>query len=466
MYGLATARRELVFNRGTVCLAGLTLPDALCTAAPWVADPRAGCQRCDALHYPSIRACLAALPEIDDQVAQWPAVRLPAVALPHLRDYQEAAAAAWEARRAGVIVMPTGTGKTEVALRIMAGQPCATLVVCPVRPLMYQWHQRIRQTLGYDAGIIGDNLFDVRPLSVTTYRSACIHMERLGNQFALLIFDECHHLPGGITADAARMAAAPWRLGLTATPMRADGKETELAELIGPRVYEQPLAAARAQHLADYAVIKYPARLSDGERATYDRLGREVAAYIADQRGENVDFAWLDAHADAATSLRARMALRAHRQRKAIEDRAEAKLEVLEEIFRNHPDSQTIVFAGSNEMARRVALRFLIPCLLNHCGKRERAAIIDGFAAGRFRALVANQVLDEGVDLPAAKLAVVLGGKASGRQAVQRLGRILRKTGAARAILYEIVCDNTGDVTRSRQRRRNDAYAGTRHLRL
>jgi superfamily II DNA or RNA helicase len=72
--------------------------------------------------------------------------------------------------------------------------------------------------------------------------------------------------------------------------------------------------------------------------------------------------------------------------------------------------------------------------------------------------LVANQVLDEGVDVPVAKVAIVIGGHASTRQAKQRLGRILRRSGEARATLYEIVCEETKDEHRSRRRRRSDAY--------
>ena len=73
--------------------------------------------------------------------------------------------------------MPTGTGKTEVALAIMRDAAVSTLVVSPVRDLMYQWHRRILRGLGYDAGIIGDSVYRVSPVSVTTYDSACIHME-------------------------------------------------------------------------------------------------------------------------------------------------------------------------------------------------------------------------------------------------------------------------------------------------
>ena len=89
--------------------------------------------------------------------------------------------------------MPTGTGKTEVALHLLNQTNCSALIVAPVRDLMYQWHRRILLALGYDAGVIGDNTFNIRPVSVTTYDSAAIHAAKLGDRFKLVIFDECHH---------------------------------------------------------------------------------------------------------------------------------------------------------------------------------------------------------------------------------------------------------------------------------
>ena len=134
--------------------------------------------------------------------------------------------------------------------------------------------------------------------------------------------------------------------------------------------------------------------------------------------------------------------------------------------FRLHAGSPVVIFAGSNAMAREVSRRFLIPCLLNHCRKKERLDVLTGLQDGSYPALVANQVLDEGVDLPDVKVAVVIGGMSSTKQAKQRLGRILRKSGNARAVLYEVVCADTNEAERSRQRRDSDAYAGTRHRRL
>jgi len=163
---------------------------------------------------------------------------------------------------------------------------------------------------------------------------------------------------------------------------------------------------------------------------------------------------------------RARAVVRAQRERQAIEDRAEGKLEVLEHLLGKHPQIPTLIFTGSNRMARTVALRFLIPCLLDHCGKSERRDILGGLRERRYHAVVANQVFDEGLDFPSAKVAVVLGGQSSPRQAQQRLGRILRPAHGQTAILYEVFCRDTGEVQRSRARRHTDAYARSRHSRI
>ena len=133
-----------------------------------------------------------------------------------------------------------------------------------------------------------------------------------------------------------------------------------------------------------------------------------------------------DLRQEYAKSPEARQVLAALRAKQLIEDRAAEKLRVLADLFRLHPDQRVLVFTGSNAMAREVSVRFLIPCLLHHCRKNERRQVLEGFRDGRFRAIVANQVLDEGVDLPEAKIAVVLGGLTSAKQAKQRLGRILR----------------------------------------
>lgn len=457
---------RITFSRGTLLLESrsLGLPQPLAEAVEWKWDARVAGWRCDAICYPRIAGLLASH-GIADTVPEWGEIRWPLDNVNPLRPEQIAAVDAWMVARSGVIVMPTGTGKTEVALSIIGDLGIATLVVAPVRDLMYQWHRRIQAALGVDAGIIGDSIHRVSPVSVTTYDSACIHMDRLGAKFGLIVFDECHHLPGGMRRDAARMSAAPMRLGLTATPERADGRHTDLVSLVGPTVYDLPISSVKGRTLAEYDVVRVPVHLDSDEQRRYDTLSEIIRTHMGERRRTKPDYSWQDLCGEIGKDPESRRAQKAWWSKKSIEDRAREKLRVLEDIFRLHAGSRVIVFAGSNVMAREVSIRFLIPCLLSHCRKRERSEILENFRQGTYPAIVANQVLDEGVDVPAAKVAVVIGGQASTRQAKQRLGRILRPSGNERATLYEVVCAETGEEERSRKRRRSDAFSASRRLR-
>jgi len=461
----------LSFDRGTLVLTGLGRSDVpeVGAAGMWRWDGRVGAWRCEAIHYASLSRALRRRwgARFRDAVMKPEAVFWPEVSLPKLRSYQTEAAAAWEqAGGRGQIIMPTGTGKTEVALAIMARTKIATLVVAPVRDLMYQWHRRILSALGYDAGIVGDGLMNLKPVTVTTYDSAYIHMARIGAGFGLLVFDEEHHLPGRCRREAAILSTAPRRLGLTATPHRADERHEDLDWLIGPVVYELPFQQVKGATLADFDVVRIPVALTAEEQATYDQCSRLIRHFLSARRKELPGYGWRDLCKESGSEPRARQAQKAYHLKQAIENRASEKLRVLEDIFRLHKGERILVFAGSNAMAIEVSRRFLAPTILSHTRKHERLAVLEGLAKGDFEVLVANRVLDEGVDVPEAKVAVVIGGQGSTRQAKQRLGRVLRRVGSARATLYEVVCENTKEVHRSRKRRRSDAYEGTVHRRI
>jgi superfamily II DNA or RNA helicase len=404
-----------------------------------------------------------------DAVRVPPRVAWPRIEAVTLRPEQQSASDAWRAAGCrGVVVMPTGTGKTEVALAIMAQTKVATLIVAPVRDLMHQWHRRILRGLGYDAGIVGDSHFNLQPITVTTYDSAYSRMPEMGDRFGLIIFDEAHHLPGRSYREAAMLCTAPMRLGLTATPERGDGRHVDLDTLVGPVVYRQDISDAKGRSLADYDIVRVPVALSDHEQNAYDQASRAVQSFFL-QKQEDIKakiavgekppvYNWQDLCGESGSDPAARAAQTAFHFKKSIENRATEKLRVIEDLFRLHAGERIIIFAGSNPMAIDVSKRFLVPTLLNHSRKKERREVLEGFAGNRFPVLVANQVLDEGVDVPAAKVAIVIGGTASTRQAKQRLGRILRRTGDVRATLYEIVCQGTNEEERSRKRRKSDAY--------
>ena len=459
----------LKWDQGSLLLDGWPRGKSPSTIDPsiWKWDSRVDNWRCNAIYYQCIKQELAEIANFCDEVMKPVSVNWPKVDLPVLRPEQTEALSCWtKSGCRGQVIMPTGTGKTEVALAAMAETKIATLVVAPVRDLMYQWHRRILKSLGYDAGIVGDNTFNIKPVTVTTYDSAYIHMSKMGAGFGLLIFDEEHHLPGRYRREAAILSTAAMRLGLTATPERSDGLHKDLDFLIGPVVYNMPFKRAKGSTLADFDVIRIPVALNDQEQQVYDQCSKVIREYIISRRKESPGYNWQDLCKESGKDPQARYAQKSYHLKTSIESRAVEKLRVLEDIFRLHNGQQTLVFVGSNAMAIEVSKGFLAPTILSHTRKKERLAVLDGFAKGLFKVLVANQVLDEGIDVPDAKIGVVIGGQGSTRQAKQRLGRILRKSGRSQATLYEVVCENTKEVHRSRSRRRSDAYERTIHRRV
>ncbi|HYP53631.1 MAG TPA: DEAD/DEAH box helicase family protein, partial [Pyrinomonadaceae bacterium] len=183
------------------------------------------------------------------------------------RPYQQQAIEEWRrAARCGVVILPTGAGKSLVAQMAIELTKRQTLVVVPTIDLMNQWYDLLMSSFKAEVGLIGGGYYEVGALTVTTYASAFRFMERLGDRFGLVIFDECHHLPSGAHRYAAEMSIAPFRLGLTATPDRADGGDLLLEQLIGPTVIRLEARDLAGEYLSDYSLVRVNVRLSADER--------------------------------------------------------------------------------------------------------------------------------------------------------------------------------------------------------
>ncbi len=159
-------------------------------------------------------------------------------------DHQQEALDAWkQGQRRGVVVLPTAAGKTYLAQMVMAATPRRTLITVPTLDLMHQWYADLEAAFpGVEVGLLGGGSRDRTPILVSTYDSAAIYAEDLGSQYALLICDECHHLPSDFHRCIAEYSISPYRLGLTATPERTDGRHEDLDALLGPVVYRRTAA--------------------------------------------------------------------------------------------------------------------------------------------------------------------------------------------------------------------------------
>lgn len=449
----------LSFASGTIEVRGWPDANASPPGSAW--DERTRCHRAPALAYADVvRALVAAkVPYVDD-ARRYEQLATGARAHREARPFQTEALDAWRrARGRGVVVLPTGAGKSHVALLAIDDKRRSTLVVAPTLDLVRQWFDLLAATFGGPIGLVGGGEHDVRAITVTTYDSAYLHMEHLGARFGLIVFDECHHLPSAGYSLAARACLAPYRLGLTATPERTDGRDAELTQLIGPTVYRKDIVELAGDYLADYDIEHVSIELDPSERAEHD-AERAIYREFVTSHGIRMSSpsGWGEFVMMSTQSADGRRAMAAYRRQRAIAFAPAAKLEYLELLLHEHRNDRAILFTQDNRAAYEIARRFLVPVITHQTKVRERSKILAGLAEGTYRAVVTSKVLNEGVDVPDANVAVILSGSGSVREHVQRLGRILRKKDGKRATLYELVTEATTETYTSERRREHSAY--------
>ncbi len=451
---------ELRFFAGTLEVHGCAEGDEwLPPSLLW--DARTRCHRAPALAYADVvRALHRAKVEYVDEARAYEELGSGARVHRSPRPFQSEALTAWEkARGRGVVVLPTGSGKSHVAVMAIDRKRRSALVVAPTLDLVRQWYDLLQSSFGVEVGVVGGGDHRVEALTVTTYDSAHIHMEHLGSRFGLVIFDECHHLPGQTYALGARLCLAPYRLGLTATPERSDGRERDLEELIGPTVYRQDIVELSGEYLADYETVRVDIDLSPEEREAHDHA-RSI--YLDFLRSQGIRMGspagWGEFIMRSSFSEQGREAMAAYREQRRLAFAAPMKLEFVEQLLTEHRHDRAIVFTQDNATAYEISRRFLVPAITHQTKVTERSEILEGLSSGRYRAVATSKVLNEGVDIPDANVAIIVSGSGSVREHVQRLGRVLRKKGDKRAILYELVTSGTSEQGTSERRREHSAY--------
>jgi superfamily II DNA or RNA helicase len=461
----------LTFENGTLRVEG---PGADETLPGVEADPRSGTLRAPAHQYAALQRYLDARGTVlDDGVLDCPDLAELDSAY-ELREYQRAALSAWEgADRRGVLELPTGSGKTVIGIEAIERLATATLVVAPTVDLVEQWRRELAAEFDVPVGQLGGGEQTLEPLTVATYDSAYLRAEELGDRFGLVVFDEVHHLGGEGYRDVARLLAAPARMGLTATFERPDGAHEVVAELVGGKVYDVDADELAGEHLAPYDVKRVEVELTPEERETYEAHQETFVDYL---RTSNIQLTsgsdYRELVKRSGTDPRAREALLAKQRARDVMMNSDAKMAELERILDRHREDRVIVFCAHNDTVYRVAERFLIPAITHRTGAEERREILRRFREGTYSRVVSANVLDEGVDVPDANVAVVLAGSGSEREFTQRLGRILRPTEdgvsgstdpearetspaslGGRALLYEVVSAETAEERVAERRR-------------
>ena len=370
-----------------------------------------------------------------------------------LRDYQEEALKAWRDNGGrGVIALPTGAGKTVIAIAAAAELSAPTLVVVYTREQVQQWVEAFRRFT--DAGgLVGAYYGDEKrlaPITVTTYQTAYRHSRVFAPRFSLLVFDEAHHLPADkFRAIAVRMPA-PYRMGLSATIEREDGKHEEIFPLIGGVVYHStPGELTRRGYLAPYVIRLVRVELKPERRREYEQLRRRYQALAAGRTFQEV----LEAarRGDPA----AVEALRVHARMREIIQEAPEKVEEVVRLAREElaRGSKVIVFTQYKRQAEEIARRLGAYLLHGDIDARRRRLALEAFKRARSGVLVVTTVGDEGLDIPDANVGIFVSGTGSRRQYLQRLGRLLRPAPGKKAVLYEVVVAGTSEEYQARRRR-------------
>ncbi|HET9017607.1 MAG TPA: DNA repair helicase XPB [Thermomicrobiaceae bacterium] len=344
-----------------------------------------------------------------------------------LRDYQREAAAVFHAGGSaqggsGVIVLPSGAGKTLVGLAAMATLQCQTLILSPSIVAARQWIREIveRTTVPPEAvGEYSGERKEIRPITVTTYQ--VLTYRRAGSEdfphfalfdqgdWGLIIYDEVHLLPAPVFRITAEIQARR-RLGLTATLVREDRRETDVFALIGPKKCDVPWKDLEHQGwIATAECHEVRIRLPEARRLPY--------------------------------------ALAEEREKYRVAAESPAKLAVLDQLVAKHADDQVLIIGQYLDQLGEVAERYDAPLITGKTPTREREKLYDAFRRGEVRLLVVSKVANFAIDLPDASVAIQISGTFGSRQEeAQRLGRILRpKEDGILAHFYTLVTRDTRD---------------------
>jgi DNA excision repair protein ERCC-3 len=369
-----------------------------------------------------------------------------------LRDYQrEAVDVFWASGGSkggsGVVVLPCGAGKTVVALGTIAAAQTHTLIVCFGTNAVHQWIDEILDKTSLDPDLIGEYTGDVKeikPITVTTYQVLTYHPSKrrrgvteetaeagaketivkkqlvaeefphlslfTSRDWGLIIYDEVHLLPAPVFRVTAEIQARR-RLGLTATLVREDGRESDVFSLIGPKKYDLPWKTLESQ----------------GWIATADCWEVRVAlpqdlrmAYAVAEEGRD-------------------------KYRIAAEN--PEKLAALDRLIAMHRDDNVLVIGQYLDQLHIIAERLEAPVITGKMPNREREKLYAAFRNGEIKRLVVSKVANFAIDLPDANVAIQVSGTFGSRQEeAQRLGRILRpKDEGVLAHFYTIVTRDTND---------------------
>jgi len=375
----------------------------------------------------------------------------------NLRDYQKEALTKWKINnRRGCIVLPTGTGKTVIALEAIKETNTSTLIVVPTLNLVEQWYEQVYNLVeGPDQlGKLGGGSEEIRTITITTYDSAYLKSSYLGNKFEFLIFDEVHHLGSDKYSLIGEQFISPLRMGLTATIEREDGKHMNIYKLVGNVIYNQDFhELSKDNHLAKFRLKKIKISMLPEESYRYNKTMNEYKQLLRDSKiFYPIKLEKLIMLSGKNPNLRKALLLKNEALDIALN--SQAKVTELENILKQNLLKKIIIFTVHTKLAYIISDRFLIPVITHRTKNDERNHILANFKKGLYKVIVTTKVLDEGTDVPDANMGIILSGTGSKREFIQRLGRVLRPKAEIENVadLIEIISADTSEIYTSTRR--------------
>lgn len=385
---------------------------------------------------------------------------------PSLRDWQQRALLAWEAQaHRGIVEAITGTGKSLVgvaAIHEVLSYGGVSAVVVPTRALVVQWSNVIRQALPRArVGQLSDGVkdsFDDHDVVVATIQS--LHRSPLKTRsLTLLVADEVHRY-GSVKYQSALSSDYSWRLGLSGTLERQQDDGVEL--YLKPYFGEVAMIYGYAEAIRDGTVAPFDLALvetpfAQDESAKYqeenekcnDARGKLIVQFgFPDDPREFFSLVTKAAAGDEPNKVRelSRKYMSGFSERKKILASARAKLAFSENLAALLGNlNGTLVFSESKDSARRLAyvINKKVPAvpLDSESKSADRDRVLSQFGVGKIKVVCAPRILDEGIDVPEAELAIIASASRTKRQMIQRMGRVIRLKpdgGAARIMIFYV----------------------------
>lgn len=344
-----------------------------------------------------------------------------------VRDYQQDAARAFHGTGRpgtgfGTVVLPCGAGKTIVGMRVMELIGTNTLILTTNVAAVHQWLDELldkTELTPDDVGEYSGDVKEIRPITVATYQILVWRPDKEHDfphfalfkerRWGLIIYDEVHLIPAPVFRVTAEIQAVR-RLGLTATLVREDGRESDVFSLVGPKRYDVPWKELEQKGwIAEANCYEIRVDLPDRLKVGYATADKRAKFRIASENPH--------------------------------------KLTITRQIIDNHREDAIMVIGQYVKQLEEYAAALEAPLITGKTPNPERERIYAAFRSGETRVIVVSKVANFAIDLPDASLAIQVSGTFGSRQEeAQRLGRILRPK-QRNSYFYSIVSRYTTEET-------------------